>query len=110
MLPALVRVKRTWSNTRTVHRLFELSLFATCLLSLACSSPMLAADSAEPTSCPEDQLEISEVNQPMEGPSSWVATCQAEGRQQRWFCSRAATTLSVICTEDPRAPATTAAD
>ncbi|PRQ04351.1 hypothetical protein ENSA5_08290 [Enhygromyxa salina] len=77
-------------------------LTALLLSSLACSPARLAQMSAEPTACPAEQIEISEANQPMEGPSSWTATClaQSDAVEQKWFCSRMHE--KVICTEDPR--------
>lgn len=78
-----------------------LILAALLTLGAGCSAG-LAQASAEPTACPIDRLEISEAHQPMEGPSSWTATCVGEdgAPQQKWFCSKAH--QKVICTEDPR--------
>lgn len=64
----------------------------------ACSSALLATESADAMACPAESVEILESNQPMEGPSSWRARCGEEG--QLWFCSRMH--QKVICTEDPR--------
>jgi hypothetical protein len=77
---------------------------APCLLlvTTACSSAALAHASAEPTGCPEQQLEISEAHQPLEGPSYWTATCQAPGTQSEWFCSRAGEAQRVICSNVPK--------
>lgn len=71
------------------------------LMGVACTPAGLAQISAEPTACPSEGLEISEARQPMEGPSSWTATClaAADGQPQKWFCSRMH--QRVICTEDP---------
>ncbi|KIG15287.1 hypothetical protein DB30_05714 [Enhygromyxa salina] len=78
--------------------------FALLLASVACTPAGLAQISAEPTACPSERLEISEAHQPMEGPSSWTATCLAangaDAPPQKWFCSRMH--QRVICTEDPR--------
>lgn len=80
---------------------------ALVLLSIvACTPAGLAQISAEPTACPSERLEISEAHQPMEGPSSWTATCLSANNgdgdtpPQKWFCSRMH--QRVICTEDPR--------
>ncbi|PRP99282.1 hypothetical protein [Enhygromyxa salina] len=89
-------------------RSFDLALVCSTLVllsSLACTPAGLAQISAEPTACPSEQLEISEAHQPLEGPSSWTATCFAssgngEAPPQKWFCSRMH--QRVICTEDPR--------
>jgi hypothetical protein len=82
----------------------QLRLAALVTLSLAtaaCTPAGLAEMSAEPTACPAEQLEISEEHQPMEGPSSWTATCVGpDGARQKWFCSKMH--QQVICTEDPR--------
>jgi hypothetical protein len=77
---------------------------APCLLlaTTACSSAALAHASAEPTNCPEDQLEISDAHQPLEGPSSWTAKCRAPGLEYEWFCSRAGEAQQVICSTVPR--------
>jgi hypothetical protein len=66
--------------------------------SLACIPSSLAFDSAPELGCEPDDITVTEMNVPLEGPSSWSATCAG----QRWFCSRADT--RVICTEDPREP------
>gem|GEM_PF-3580954 len=78
--------------------LAALTLSISLSISLLGCSTGLATASAEPTGCPAEQLEISDARQPMEGPSSWNASCSADG--QRWFCSRAH--QRVICTTDPR--------
>jgi hypothetical protein len=79
---------------------------ALCLILLAtsaCSAAALAHASAEPTGCPEQQLEIRDTHQPLEGPSSWTAICRAPGAEPReWFCSRAGEAQRVICTDVPR--------
>lgn len=70
------------------------------MLALACTPAGLAQLSAEPTSCPAEQLDITDSHQPMEGPSSWTATCRPPGADPvKWFCSKAHE--RVICTEDP---------
>jgi hypothetical protein len=79
---------------------------ALCLILIACSAcsaSALVRASAEPTACPEQQLEISDAHLPLEGPSSWTATCRAPGAEPReWFCSRAGEAQRVICTDVPR--------
>ncbi|NVB41225.1 hypothetical protein G6O69_25525 [Pseudenhygromyxa sp. WMMC2535] len=64
---------------------------------LGCTSSSLARDSAEPTQCAAEAIEISDARQPLDGPSSWTATCGET--KQAWFCSRIH--QRVICTEDP---------
>lgn len=66
------------------------------LLSLACIPASLAQDTAPEVGCEPSEIAVDEMHVPLEGPSSWRATC----RGQHWFCSRADT--RVICTEDPR--------
>jgi hypothetical protein len=81
-----------------VRRLACLLLLATT----ACSPAALAHDSVEPTGCPEEQLEISDAHQPLEGPSYWTATCREPGNEWEWFCSRAGEAQRVICSHLPR--------
>jgi hypothetical protein len=70
------------------------------LTSLACTASGLAQMSVEPTGCAAEHVQISDAHQPWEGPSSWTATCSAEGDGKKWFCSKSHE--RVICTEDPR--------
>ena len=97
-----VRGKLNARPTMTTRHLPSLALLASLTASLAaCSPSTLAAESAEPMSCPRENIEIVESSQPMEGPASWTAMCTdpSEGSSQKWFCSRAG--QRVICTEDP---------
>jgi len=71
-------------------------VLASFLLSLACVPAGLAEDSAPELGCKPEDITVDEMHVPLEGPSSWRATCGG----QRWFCSRA--DKRVICTEDPR--------
>jgi len=81
----------------------RLALCLPLLVTTACSTAALVQASALPTRCPEHQLEISEANQPLEGPSSWTAICRApDAEPQAWFCSRAQTQTEAICTDLPR--------
>lgn len=85
----------------------SLSLATLLFSGSACSSAALAHVSAEPTGCPEDQLEIVDAHTPLEGPSSWTAVCRpAEGQPREWFCSRAGDIHRVICTNVPRSDST----
>jgi len=74
----------------------SLVLASFLLLSLACVPAGLAEDSAPELGCKPEDITVDEMHVPLEGPSSWRATCGG----QRWFCSRA--DKRVICTEDPR--------
>lgn len=81
-----------------MHRSFAFVLLL--ISSAACTPAGFAQMSAEPIACPVEQIEISDGHQPMEGPSSWTATCVGQdGGRQKWFCSKAHD--EVICTEDP---------
>lgn len=77
------------------RRFFAGSLVS-LVLSLGCIPASLAHDTAPEIGCEPEQISVDEMNVPLEGPSSWRATCEG----QRWFCSRADS--RVICTEDPR--------
>ena len=77
-------------------RLASLALVSLSLVSLACIPGSLAHDSAPEIGCEPKDITVDEMHVPLQGPSSWRATC--DGR--RWLCSRAHE--RVICTEDPR--------
>lgn len=102
--------RRLAAQTLAVRRLApSLSLATLLATTSACSSAALAHASAEPTGCPEDQLEIVEAHTPLEGPSSWTAICRPpEGEPREWFCSRAGDIHRVICSDLPRGSATNA--
>ncbi|MFV8754111.1 hypothetical protein ACNOYE_26495 [Nannocystaceae bacterium ST9] len=65
------------------------------VLGMGCIPSSLAHDSAPEIGCEPEAITVDEMHVPLQGPSSWRATCDG----QRWFCSRADT--RVICTEDP---------
>lgn len=73
-----------------------LLVFSLAFAGLACTSGSLAYDSAPELGCEPKAITVDEMNVPLQGPSSWRATCAGK----RWFCSRA--DRRVICTEDPR--------
>jgi hypothetical protein len=96
-------LRQTLAVRRLAQRLSLVPSLALLLVS-GCSASMLAHASAEPTGCPEAQLEIVDAHQPMEGPSSWTAICRGpDGEPHEWFCSRAGEAQRVICSDIPEA-------
>jgi hypothetical protein len=80
------------------------SLLVAGLLALSGCGSALANASAEPTRCPTEYIQILDVHQPMEGPSSWTALCRVPGAEpKQFFCSRAGEAHRVICTDVPDA-------